>query len=579
MNEDNIHELFVRAANNHTASVTFLDKKLRAQTFRYEELYQMALSVSYHLKAQGFRKGDTIALLLNTSEDFYASFFGAIFCGVMPTCLYAPFGLEDFNHWKEGFLKKCRQIGVKGIISHDPILSLVRPQLDLKERPLFNIDDLKNDRLEYVDNNLKAEDPCFLQFSSGTLGHPKAACISHENTLVNLRQIYHRLFPIPGSKTFVGWLPLYHDMGLIGQIFTSINGPIQLLLLRPNDFIRKPALWLKAITRYQSQYMLAPNFAYGLCTRRVSDKDLEEIDLSSVNVSLTGAEKVSLRTINNFIQKFSPCGFKRDNFLPVYGMSESTLAVTFAKENSPIVSTKIDPHSLEEGARIHFHEQGEHCVSVGKTLGDTEIKIVNTDNGDILPEGHLGEVYIKGKSIFKGYYRDPELSRKAFEGDFFKSGDYGFIYDDNLYIVSRKKEVIIINGKNYDPFPFEESLGQLDFLKAGRNVVFSAPIPGEDTEGLVVLAEVRDSKLLKTKNAEELKQEIIKKIRHDHQINPHIVELYPANTFPRTSSGKLQKVQTKKLWSNSELNLKNRSQKQNAQLLFQYFLQKLKNLF
>lgn len=297
----------------------------------------------------------------------------------------------------------------------------------------------------------------FIQFSSGTTGASKAIAISHKALVSNIESILEGVGEVKLAVNCVSWLPLYHDMGLVGALLATLASHGDLTLIKPEDFVRKPYLWLKAISDQKANVTVAPNFAYGLVAKRISDQQILGLDLSSLKVALCGAEMVHASTLNSFIDKFSEFNFSANALAPVYGMAEGTLAVSFSELNRGFESCIFDQAALSAG-EVKESSSGVELCSVGGPVKDVEITILG-GAGSKLPENEVGEIAFYSPALFSGTLTKSGLDKVEFsETTPYKTGDQGFVYKNKLYICGRIKEMMIIRGKNYLPTSFESKI-------------------------------------------------------------------------------------------------------------------------
>lgn len=346
----------------------------------------------------------------------------------------------------------------------------------------------------------------------------------------------------------ISWLPLYHDMGLIGFILGPLIyiGPV--VILPTTSFARDPRVWLKAIDKYRGTITYAPNFAYAQVVKRLRDQDLETLDLSCLRVAGCGAEPIHATTLRTFAERLAPAGFRAEAFLPSYGLAESTLAVSIHRREAPIRTDRIDAEALKRGRAhpaIENNGASSELVSCGVPFPDHQVSIINEDN-EVLPEREIGEIIVKGPSVTMGYFRNPEATATTWRDGWLRTGDLGYLADGELFICGRSKELIIIRGANYYPQDIESAARDLPGVKRGNLVAFS--VNEGNVERLVILAEFDPRE-----GVAELRRAIATRIQETFGVEVHRVALVAVGTLLRTTSGKLQRSKMKQLYECGEI--------------------------
>jgi acyl-CoA synthetase (AMP-forming)/AMP-acid ligase II len=359
-----------------------------------------------------------------------------------------------------------------------------------------------------------------VQFSSGSTVDPKPVALTHANLMAQVAMLAQVMPGLDAARERgVSWLPLYHDMGLIGCLLVAVAFPGDLVLLPPEAFLARPALWLRAISRHCGVVSPAPNFAYGLCLKRVRDDDLAGVDLGCWRYALNGAEPVSAALQRRFAERFAAWGFDARSLLPVYGLSEASLAVTFSERDVP-------RRQLERGGRT--------LVSVGRPVPGTSVEV-------------RGErIWVKGAAVMPGYFAQPEATARALVDGWLDTGDLGFVDGGELFVSGRAKDVVIIRGANHAPQRFEECLDGVPGVRAGCAAAVGYVAPGDETEALALLVEVDGER-------EGLAQRIASAVVERTGVRPHAVVLLAPGTLPRTSSGKLRRREALARWLAGEL--------------------------
>jgi 1-acyl-sn-glycerol-3-phosphate acyltransferase len=392
-----------------------------------------------------------------------------------------------------------------------------------------------------------AEDIAFIQYTSGSTGNPKGVVLTHANLLANMRAMVRATGATP-ADVFVSWLPLYHDMGLIGAWLNTLYASIPLVVMSPLSFLARPARWLWAIHRYRGTISAGPNFAYELCASRLDERELQGLDLSSWRWAFNGAEPVSADTMQRFAARFGKFGFDPRTLAPVYGLAEVALDVAFPPGRRGVLVDHVDRERLAaQGIAVPApagDARAAAIVACGRPLAGYEIRIAD-GAGRELPERHVGRVEFKGPSATRGYYRNAEATKALFDGDWLDSGDLGYVAEGDLYLTGRSKDLMTRAGHNVYPYELEEAAGDVPGIRKGCVAVFGVPSATSGTERIVVLAETRE-----TDDAERAALVArINDLAADLIGGPaDEVVLAPPHTVPKTSSGKIRRAASRELY-------------------------------
>nr|AYM52366.1 AMP-binding protein [Hyalangium minutum] len=375
-----------------------------------------------------------------------------------------------------------------------------------------------------------------IQFSSGSTVDPKPVALTHAALLAQLAALEAASPLEPGMRPVgVSWLPLYHDMGLIGCLLSALYYPGNMVLIPPEAFLVRPGLWLRALSRHKGFISPAPNFAYGLCLKRVKDEELKGVDLSAWKHALNGAEPVSVETLRRFVERFERYGFSPSALRPVYGLSEASLAVTFPPASRGPRALQVDASVLAREGRVV--EGSRALVSVGSPVAGIEVEI-RDGLGHALPERRVGRVFVRGPSVMKGYYGDAEATARALGPDgWLDTGDLGFEDAGELYLTGRAKDLVIIRGANHAPQTFEECLQAVDGVRVGCAVALGFTPEDSEDEALLILAERAGPAVDDAAVEERVRAAVVA----GTGIRPHTVRMLDPGTLPRTSSGKLRR--------------------------------------
>lgn len=520
----------------------------------YARLRIDALAVAAGLADRGFGGDDAVAIMLPTGAEFFAAFYGALYAGCVPVPLYPPARLsqlEDHLRRIAGILRNAQARVLITVSQAKPLAHLLRAQIE-SLRAVATVSDLALAGAPIARPALAADATAFLQYTSGSTGDSKGVVVSHANLLANVRAM-RRAARISSADTFVSWLPLYHDLGLIGACIGSLYVGYRLALMSPLAFLAQPSRWLWAIHRHRATVSAAPNFAYELCLNKLSDAQLEGLDLSSWRLAFNGAEPISAETVERFGSRFGRYGFRREAMFTVYGLAENVLGVTFpALDRAPVIDRVDRAAFLRDGAALPAtagDAAALRVVSCGVPLPAHEVRVVNAA-GQELPERTQGRIQFRGPSATKGYFNNPSANAALFDGDWLNTGDLGYFAAGALYLTGREKDIIIRRGANIHPAQLEAAVASLHGVRKGGVAVFAATDTNTGTERLVVLAEVRAT------DAGERRRitEAITQLAVDQLgIPPDDVVLAPPRTVLKTSSGKIRRATCRQMYEQGAL--------------------------
>ena len=526
--------------------------------FAFEALEAEAHRRAGQLQALDLKQGDRLALVIADPAEFVLSFVSAVVAGVVPVPIYPRASFKAKNAYVDTVRHIVATSGAKVLLTtestkpvveevftHDPGLARLCTIEQLQQIPG------EAPRLPLV----QPSDLCFLQFTSGSTSLPKGVMVTHANLLANARAF---LGPNGVNATLddltVTWLPLYHDMGLIGFALGAIVCSVPTLLMPTEAFGRRPNIWLETLHEKHGTLTFAPNFAYALATKRARDKDIERLDLSHVRVAGCGAEPINPKVMSEFAERFARCGFRRQALLPAYGMAEATLAITFHPRDTAFVTDRVSLAAMQRGeaekldaqlkAADSASEASLELISCGKPFPEHEVRIVD-EQGHVLPERRVGEIVTRGPSVTQGYYKNPEATAESWKNGWLHTGDLGYLADGNLYICGRLKDLIIIRGANHYPQDIEWAVAEIEGVRRDNVVAFSVQRNGE--EALIVCAEGNSS------DAPVLRKAIASKVAETSGITVGHVAIVRVGSLPKTSSGKVQRRRTKSLFEAGEL--------------------------
>jgi fatty-acyl-CoA synthase len=535
------------------AGITFLPGG--GETHRtYAELQKAARGIARALQEAGFKRGHVIALVLPDAEQFLTALFGASIAGIVPASVYPPATTVDLRQYFDVTARTLSASGAQGVITtatlasgfaglrdRCPDLEMVLVHQDLDAPPLAECD-LRPPSLD---------DVAFVQFTSGSTAAPKGVALSHRNVAANIESVSgpDGLCSRTGDVA-VTWLPLYHDMGLVGMTIGALHGGRPAVIMSPQAFVKRPVDWLRAISRYRGTISFAPTFGYDLCLRRVKDADLGGLNLSCWRVAGCGAEPVHASTLANFARRLAPAGFRVSSLLPSYGLAEHVVAAALAPCGRPPRVERIVAETVADGCAATIATTEDiatvDLVSCGRPLAGHQLRIVGSD-GQVLPARHVGEIALAGPSVMLGYYRHEALTAQTIRGGWLHTGDLGYLADGELFVCGRIKDIILVNGRKYHPQDLEWAVDDLAGVRRGHVVAFGLSEAG-GADRVVIVLEARG-----TVAADALAGSIRRRIGDRFGLSVDAVAVVPAGTIGRTTSGKVQRGAAKARYSRGEL--------------------------
>jgi 1-acyl-sn-glycerol-3-phosphate acyltransferase len=523
-------------------------------------LHAKALQVAAGLQAALVQPGQAVAIMLPTSRDYFFSFLGVLLAGAIPVPMYPPPRLSQLEeHLRRcvAILNNCAAPVLITVAEGKVHAKLLRTLVGGLSR-VVTVDDLAASGGRFAQQPISPQDIAFLQYTSGSTGTPKGVVLSHANLLANIRAMGKAVGATP-DDVFVSWLPLYHDMGLIGAWLGSLYHAMPLVVMPPLSFISRPQRWLQAIHRYRGTLSAAPNFGYETCLRRLEDKDLAGLDLSSWRAAFNGAEAVSPETVERFGERFKPYGFKPEAMMPVYGLAESSVGLAFPPLGRGPLIDRIQRDAFSRmGHAIQAAATDANAlrfVACGLPLAGHQIRVVD-DAGRELPECRLGRVEFRGPSSTSGYFRDSEHTRALFHGDWLNTGDLGYMVGGELYVTGRVKDLIIRAGRNLYPQEIEQAVSAVEGVRKDGVAVFGSVDAATGTERLIVLAE---SRRLEAAQAEALRATIQTVVTDLLGEPPDDIVLAAPGAVLKTSSGKVRRSAIRELYERGDIGKTRRS--------------------
>jgi fatty-acyl-CoA synthase len=540
------------------------------RAFSFRDIRDEAERRGAHLAARGIVKGDRVAMVIPDGDEFVLSFLGAIFAGAVPVPIYPQLSFKNVESYHETVAHISRASGAKLLLTTAGTRQFVEPVSARVEtlRAIVNVEELAAPAPGSLSVDVTPEDVCFLQFTSGSTSRPKGVVVTHRTLAWNSESfMIHGLAKNSSIDKGVSWLPLFHDMGLIGFVIGPLFTDIPIVFLPTATFVRAPRIWLDTIHRHRGTITYAPNFAYALVAKRLKEKDLAGLDLSCIKIAGCGAEPIQAKTLRDFAERTKQAKFDPKAFLPSYGMAEATLAITFVPHSTGMHAEAVDPKAMQAGEARPVDAAlsvatgatsatgatgatgATEMVSCGRPFPEHELAIVN-DEGERLGERKVGHILTRGPSVTSGYFEEPELTAAAWKAGpegktWLYTGDLGYLADGNLYICGRSKDIIIIRGRNFYPTDIEWVVSELPGIRRGNVVAFGVDVEGE--EQLVICAEAFQS------DAAGLTGQITQAIAAQVGLSVHKVEIVPQGSLPRTSSGKAQRRKTKQMFLDGTL--------------------------
>lgn len=518
----------------------FLDDQARSTDVTYGELYARSLAVAAWLRGHAIAPGDRVLLIYATGHDFVFSFFGTLLAGAVPVPFAPPFGLAKIAAYLPGFEAVVENSGSRCCLTTSRLALLLRGARHARSAPLDVVAFQPTECApapQFAEVDAAPADLAFLQYTSGSTSQPKGVMLTHRNLIANVAA-FTGAVDVDSRDVLVSWLPLFHDMGLIGMLMGALYARAPLYLIAPELFIKRPALWLTSITRWGATLTCAPNFAFHYCVKHIADEALTAFNLGTLRAVLNGAEPVDLDALTGFARKFARAGLREDVILPVYGLAESSLAVSFPALGRVATET-VDLDHLERHGEARGPEgaaRRKTFVSVGKPIASQQIQIWDDANFP-LGERWVGEIVVRGPSVMQGYYGNAPATAAALTHGWLHTGDHGYISAGNLYITGRKKDLIIRRGRNYVPQDIEAVAGSVAGVRKGRVVAFG--IAGDDSETEIAI--VCETRVAGAEARGELARQIKLAVARSFPFSPSDVKLVAPGAIPRTSSGKVRR--------------------------------------
>ncbi len=533
----------LEANRNVPRSVTYLEGEHDERSVSYAELYERALGILYRLQKLGAKRGDKLILFLGSNEQFIDAFWAAVLGGIVPV----PVALGISDEHRHKLLRIARKLGDPFIYTERKYLDRIAAfathagetqTFDRLQRRAFLVDEL--DDISQAGEPYRAQpgDTAFIQFSSGSTSEPKGVVLTHGNIVANAQGSIEAA-GFNTDDVSISWMPLTHDMGLIGMHIIMFASRVHCHLMPTELFVRRPLLWLTFASRIRASILCSPNFGYRHYLKVLGDRSIEGLDLASVRLIFNGAEPISVELCEEFLDRLAPTKLTRNAMLPVYGLAEASLAVSFPELGAPMRTIALDRHAMGVGETARQIEARERnaltLVSVGKAIPYCRVRIA-ADDDSAMPDGKFGHIHIAGDNVTRGYYEDPQANAAALTADgWLRTGDLGLVQDGQLYITGRAKEIIFVNGQNYYPHDLESIAQRAQGLELGKVVAAGARPHGAQTEQLVVFVLHRGEMQEFLPVATQVSRLV------NEQAGLEVAEVVPVKRIPKTTSGKIQR--------------------------------------
>lgn len=528
-----------RVGRSDRDGLYWLDRKERETHCSWQVLADRAARAGATLQRAGVVPGDRVALCIPTEPSFGDALLGCYAAGAVPVPLYPPVRLGRMDEWVEKTARMLQVADCTALIASKRVRRVLG-QVLARARPRWGV--LHSEELCGEDtaplHDAHPDDLALVQFSSGTTVAPKPVGLTHRQVLANVEAILDFMpADAPYAHMGVSWLPLYHDMGLIGCVFVALHRPGPLVLLPPEAFLARPALWLRAVARYGGTVSPAPNFAYALCTERIRDEELEGCDLSSLRLALNGAEPISPSVLDAFSARFARWGLRKTALTPVYGLSEVALAATFSDPAVPARSRRLDRAALAQGLAVDADEgaAATELVEVGRPLRGYAVEI-RDDGGATVADNTVGTVWVSGPSVMRGYL---DRTEQPIVDGWLNTGDLGFLHAGSLTLTGRKKDLLILHGRNHAPQDAERAVDGVPGVRTGCSAAVADLSEGK--ERLLIFVEVREPH-------EGQAEACARAVLAATGLRADLVHLLAPGSLPRTSSGKIRRSETLSRW-------------------------------
>ena len=531
--------------SNRTAAgtITYLEGENDSRDVSYAELHERALGILYHLQRIGARRGDKLILFLGNNEQFIDAFWAAIIGGIIPV----PIALGISDEHRHKLLRVAHKLGAPFIYTERRSLDRIGAFAEqvgetevfkgLRSRA-FLVDDLDDISRAGKPYEAKPDDVAFIQFSSGSTSEPKGVVLTHSNVIANCDGV-SQAAKLTEDDISMSWMPLTHDMGLIGFHIIMFSKRVHAHLMPTELFVRRPLLWLTLASRVRATILCSPNFGYKHYLKVLGERPVEGLDLSATRLIFNGAEPISVELCNEFLTRLEPAKLARNAMFPVYGLAEASLAVTFPEVGAPMRTITLNRHRLNVGSPVELVAKSDkdavELISEGKVIPYCKVRVTD-DEDKPLPEDRIGHVHMTGDNVTRSYFENPEANAAAFTADgWLRTGDLGLFHQGELYISGRAKEIIFVNGQNYYPHDIEAIAQHVDGLELGKVVAAGVRPADSQTEQLMVFVLHRSG----MEDFLPLATRVTRLI--NEQTGLEVGAVIPVKRIPKTTSGKIQR--------------------------------------
>jgi fatty-acyl-CoA synthase len=540
-----VNEALQRAATG-SRGITLVDRDLRDSRLSYSELADAASRAAGALRAQGVGPGDRVCILGLTTPELLITLFGAWHAGAVPVVLSLPRRVSDLDELVADVVARTEKVDA-AVLTVSAVLLDQAPPIRTTA-PVISIEEIATATADPIEAYpVVGSDLAFLQFTSGTTARSRAVALTHRHLVANMQAAGEMAGMDPDRDVFVSWLPLFHDMGLIGMLLGATIFGADLILIPTEEFLGRPGVWVDAMSRYNGTITASPNFGYGLATRDLRAKP-RSLDLSAWRIAANGAEPIDIETCDRFSDVAAEYGFNGNAMAPMFGLAEGTLAVTLSRTDEPVRVEWVDREALEADARVvpavPNSDAARSFVACGHAIPGHDVEIKGSD-GTTLPGGHVGEICFRGPSVMQGYWRDPQATAEAIRDGWLHTGDLGFWGDHGLIVCGRKKDMIILGGRNLYPEDYELHTERVPGVRRGNVIAFAI----HELERMVVVAETT----AQPEDAPAVAREALEVLRRALPRGPEEVVLVAPGTLPKTSSGKRQRGACREWYASGEL--------------------------
>ncbi|MEL6863514.1 MAG: AMP-binding protein, partial [Bacteroidota bacterium] len=537
MSYRNLVEALFASAMQKEKGIVFINGTYQEDFLSYSELLEHAQSLLCGLQQNGLQSGQELVIQLDNNQTFLEVFWAALLGGMIPI----PLELARNEATVNKLLKVWANLADPVLIHSGDRLALALGQLGDEGIPTDRCFDV--DQLYAKASLVKVFDPdpsdiAFIQFSSGSTGQPKGVVLSHANLLANIEAIHAGIDSPPEGDLFMSWMPLTHDMGLIGFHLTPLVAGWQHFIIPSRLFVRTPNLWLHKLSEHRITFSASPNFGYHFVLKYFEERNTTDLDLSALRVIVNGAEPISFALCQQFVEKMRPFGLRETVIFPVYGLAEASLAVTFSDVHEVPKALLLDRQQLGIGQQIRaVAERGVHIVNVGRAVRHVDLRIVD-NRGKKLDVGYIGHIHIKGKNVSAGYYRNAAANKKVHLPDnWLDTGDLGFVHQGDLYITGRVKEIFFINGQNYYPHDIEQVIARHLEITTDKVVIMGFWEERSQENKVICFMAYRKKETSFIELSDRIRRLLSQQVGLDLSI------CIPVKRIPKTTSGKLQRVQ------------------------------------